>query len=135
MYNCPSNSLVYLVQCNQSSEMHPPCLSLGEDLTDIGWMELARRVVRRVYLSWAKSLGAAHWVAQWARWKTVSRSVSMGHATSGMDEHTLLNAVLGGLAVVIDLACYTLDALVVMVLRTVALAGVCALCSSSCQLN
>ena len=24
-----------------------------------------------VYLSWAKSLGAAHWDAQWARWKTV----------------------------------------------------------------
>lgn len=28
-------------------------------------------LVRSVYLSWAKSLGAAHWVAQWARWKTV----------------------------------------------------------------
>jgi hypothetical protein len=31
------------------------------------------RGLRDGYLSWAKSLGAAHWVAQWARWKTGNR--------------------------------------------------------------
>lgn len=35
-------------------------------------------LVRSVYLSWAKSLGAAHWVAQWARWKTVGGTISGG---------------------------------------------------------
>ena len=46
---------------------------------------------RDVYLSWAKSLGAAHWVAQWARWKTVdgqratleNGTVAAGHRITG----------------------------------------------------
>ena len=46
-------------------------------------------------------------------------------------QRTLLNAVLAGLAVVVDLAGDALDALVVVVLGAVALLGVLALCNDA----
>ena len=46
-------------------------------------------------------------------------------------QRTLLNAVLAGLAVVVDLASDALDALVVVVLVAVALLGVLALCNDA----
>lgn len=39
---------------------------------------------RSVYLSWAKSLGAAHWDAQWARWKTGAALEVVGDDWSGL---------------------------------------------------
>jgi hypothetical protein len=43
------------------------CRSRGEHIVE--W--------RVIYLRMDQSLGAAHWVAQWARWKTVNQ-VSIG---------------------------------------------------------
>jgi hypothetical protein len=70
-------------------------------------------------------------VAQWARWKTADGQRGFrGSAFAPPRNHrrlTLLDTVLAGLAVVVDLACDALDALVVVVLGAVALARVAAL--------
>ena len=92
-----------------------------------------------------QSLGAAHWVAQWARWKTVHvLSVQSSRGAEGREFrrgdgapegegegwwwHTLLDAVLlgallGGLG-----GRHALDALLEVVLRRGALLGLLALC-------
>jgi hypothetical protein len=74
--------------------------------------------VRVVYRSCLKSLGAAHAVAQWARWKTrhflsISLSQSLAWYNSIL---TFLNTVLVGLAVLLLLLGDALDAVVVVVL-------------------
>ncbi len=80
-----------------------------------------------IYLRMDQSLGAAHWVAQWARWKTVWPGQQTGRSQSGQGNgspHTLLDAVLLGLLGAVD----ALDAVVEVVLRRGALLGVLALC-------
>lgn len=71
-------------------------------------------------------MGAAHWVAQWARWKT--RHVRAVPRRSGRVWRTFFNAVLAGLAIVVNLACHALDALIVVVLWGVALLRLGAFC-------
>lgn len=81
-------------------------------------------------------MGAAHWLAQWARWKTVkTRHVSIRTRKYSMTMAmeiplTLLNAVLAGaLAVLVLLLLgHTLDALVIVVLVRGAVGRVGALC-------
>lgn len=89
------------------------------------------------YLRVDQSLGAAHWVAQWARWKTISH-VSTFELTSQTGRlsgagllrngivHTLLNAVLLSTTLRL-LACHALNALIVVMLGWGALLGVLAI--------
>lgn len=82
-----------------------------------------------IYFREDQSLGAAHWVAQWARWKTVLACISLcliffcvhqsWHDQSNL-RLTLLDAVLLGTPVVL-LGSDALDALIVVVLGGVAL--------------
>jgi len=64
-----------------------------------------------------KSLGAAHAVAQWARWKTRNISISQSQLVNCHREVlTFLNTVLVGLAVLLLLLGDALDTVVVVVL-------------------
>ena len=82
-------------------------------------------------MSWAKSLGAAHWVAQWARWKTADVLVKPAGRDSDGKKLTFFNTILLGLAVVLDLTRDALNALVVVVLGSGTCLGLCALCGST----
>lgn len=94
-----------------------------------------------LYLSWRKSLGAAQADAQCMRWKTVicqymfecpaakcAKSPAVLAVIGERFQHTLLNAVLIGLAVLLLLLSDALGALVVVVLQRGALLGLHALC-------
>lgn len=106
---------------------HSIALALGR-IVKGGWSD------ERVYLSWAKSLGAAHCVAQWARWKTLGSALAFPISRKSRWQRrevynvlTFLDAVLVGLAVVLNLGGYALNALIIVVLSGAALLGVCAL--------
>ena len=66
-------------------------------------------------MSCLKSFGAAHWLAQWARWKTI-QSVRDDKALLVVHILTLLNAVLGSFAVLFLLGSDTFHTVVVVVL-------------------
>lgn len=113
-----------------------------------------RRERRFVYLRAAKSLGAAHWFAQWTRWKTVYiisiAALQLAPRTPILSSPagpqaaldcsdplcvgvlTLLNAVLLCLALLLLLLLDALDAVLVVVLGRGAFLGVGALCNG-CQ--
>lgn len=89
-------------------------------------------------------MGAAHWVAQWARWKTISRRVRSAGRERGEGApegegtpegrggwHTLLDAVLLGALLGALGGRHALDALLKVVLRRRALLGVPALCEET----
>jgi hypothetical protein len=82
-----------------------------------------------VYLSLAKSLGAAHWVVQCIRWKTINPSSAIPFRNVTRGDLTLLNAVLlGSLSVlVVSGGGNTLNALVEVVLGGRASSGLLAL--------
>jgi hypothetical protein len=83
-------------------------------------------ICSQIYLSWAKSLGAAHWVAQWARWKTAGDLVKPAGCNSKERQLTFFNTILFGLAIVLDLTRDALNALVIVVLGSGACLGLCA---------
>jgi cell division protein FtsW (lipid II flippase) len=77
-------------------------------------------------LSSLKSFGAAQFVAQWARWKTVliCQHVFNEYCEDDHSAHTFFDAVLIGLAVVLLLLLgHTLDTFVVVVLVWCAVLG------------
>ena len=73
-------------------------------------------------------MGAAHWVAQWARWKTAGDLVKPAGCNSKERQLTFFNTILIGLAIRVNLAGDALNALIVVVLGRTALLGILAFC-------